>query len=96
MRIPILGITIDERFLAHRRRSTSIGSVAGGLVAIGLFAYRYFVTSAENRVGFPGAWSRVAKTSAGDGQSRHRCDRWNQRAAYGSGDRSDPLVGATD
>lgn len=43
MRIPILGITIDERFLAHRRRSTSIGSVAGGLVAIGLFAYRYFV-----------------------------------------------------
>ena len=44
MRIPILGIIIDERFLSHRRRSTSIASVVGGWVAIGLFAYRYFVS----------------------------------------------------
>ena len=33
----------DERVLEHRRRSTSYAGVAGGYVAIGLFAYRYFV-----------------------------------------------------
>jgi membrane protein YdbS with pleckstrin-like domain len=43
MRIPVLGIEIDERFLEHRRRSTSIASIVGGLVAVSLFAYRYFV-----------------------------------------------------
>jgi hypothetical protein len=43
MRIPFLGIEIDERFLEHRRRSTSIASIVGGFVAIGLFAYRYYV-----------------------------------------------------
>ena len=43
MRIPILGIVIDERFLEHRRRSTSLASIVGGWVAVGLFAYRYFV-----------------------------------------------------
>lgn len=34
---------IDERYLAHRLRSTSIAGTMGGLVAAGLFAYRYFV-----------------------------------------------------
>jgi membrane protein YdbS with pleckstrin-like domain len=43
MRIPVLGIEIDERFLEHRRRSTSIASIVGGFVAIGLFLYRYYV-----------------------------------------------------
>ena len=43
MRIPVLGIVIDERFLQHRRRSTSIASVVGGWVAAGLFVYHYFV-----------------------------------------------------
>jgi hypothetical protein len=43
MRIPILGNVIDERFLSHRRRSTSLASVIGGMVAAGLFGYRYFV-----------------------------------------------------
>lgn len=43
MRIPILGIVIDERFLEHRRRSTSVASVVGGWVAVGLFVYHYFV-----------------------------------------------------
>jgi hypothetical protein len=43
MRIPILGIEIDERFLEHRRRSTSIASVVGAWVAGGIFVYRYFV-----------------------------------------------------
>ncbi len=32
----------DERFLDHRRRSTSFAGVAGVLVAGGLFYYRYF------------------------------------------------------
>jgi len=36
----ILGIRLDERFLEHRRRSTSIASLVGGLVAYGLFVYR--------------------------------------------------------
>ena len=39
----ILGKVIDERFLDHRRRSTSAGGIAGALVAVGLFEYRYFV-----------------------------------------------------
>jgi hypothetical protein len=39
----ILGLTIDERFLEHRRRSTSYASIVGGWVACGLFAYRFFV-----------------------------------------------------
>lgn len=43
MRIPILGTEIDERFLRHRQRSTSLGGIAGVVVAIGLFEYRYLV-----------------------------------------------------
>ena len=42
MRIPVIGTLIDERFLSHRLRSTSIAGVAGGVVAMGLFAYRYY------------------------------------------------------
>jgi hypothetical protein len=33
---------VDERFLDHRRRSTSIAGIAGGVLAIGLFGYRYY------------------------------------------------------
>jgi hypothetical protein len=33
---------IDERFLMHRLRSTSIGGLAGVLVAGGLFFYHFF------------------------------------------------------
>jgi hypothetical protein len=43
MRIPLLGWRIDERFLTHRQRSTSAAGILGGLVAIGLFAYRFYV-----------------------------------------------------
>jgi hypothetical protein len=43
MKVPILGWTIDERFLAHRQRSTSIGAMAGVLVAGGLFFYNLLV-----------------------------------------------------
>ena len=38
----LLSRIIDERFLTHRRRSTSIAGVAGGMLATGLFAYRYY------------------------------------------------------
>jgi hypothetical protein len=43
MRIPILRIVIDERFFRHRQRATSLASVIGAWVAVGLFGYRYFV-----------------------------------------------------
>ncbi len=33
----------DERFFTHRLKSTSIAGVCGGLVAVGLWAYRYYV-----------------------------------------------------
>lgn len=42
-RIPILGQFVDERFLEHRRRSTSVAAMAGVLVAGGLFEYRLIV-----------------------------------------------------
>lgn len=41
MRIPVFGTVIDERYVRHRYRATSMGSVAGGLAAVGLFWYRY-------------------------------------------------------
>ena len=34
---------VDERFLEHRRRSTSLAGIAGGVVATLLFAYHYYV-----------------------------------------------------
>ena len=43
MTLPIIGKFIDERFLDRRRRSTAIGGLAGAIVAVGLFEYRYFV-----------------------------------------------------
>lgn len=33
----------DERFFTHRLKSTSIAGVCGGLAAVGLWAYRYYV-----------------------------------------------------
>ena len=53
MRIPLLGWRIDERFLTHRQRSTSAAGILGGLVAIGLFAYRFYVDHVWS-------WDRVA------------------------------------
>jgi len=41
MKLPVLG-TIDERFLMHRLRSTSIGGLAGVLLAAALFFYQLF------------------------------------------------------
>jgi hypothetical protein len=43
MNIPFLGRAIDERFLNHRLRSTSFGGIIGGVTAILLFAYRFYI-----------------------------------------------------
>jgi hypothetical protein len=43
MNHPIIGRLLDERFLEHRRRSTSIAGVVTAALAVLLFAYRYFV-----------------------------------------------------
>jgi hypothetical protein len=42
MRLPFLGTAIDERFLTHRLRSTSLGGIVAGSLALCLFAYRYY------------------------------------------------------
>ena len=34
---------VDERFLEHRRRSTSYAGIVGGILAICLFAYHYYI-----------------------------------------------------
>ncbi|HEX4031685.1 MAG TPA: hypothetical protein VHX20_15050 [Terracidiphilus sp.] len=41
-RVPFLGKFVDERFLEHRRRSTSVAGLAGALLAAVLFEYRLF------------------------------------------------------
>jgi len=38
-----VGLPFDERFLMHRLRATSIASMAGGGVALGLFLYHDLV-----------------------------------------------------
>ncbi len=43
MNIPILGRAVDERFLDHRLRATSLAGIIGGVLAICLFGYRYYV-----------------------------------------------------
>ena len=42
-RIPFLGKFVDERFLEHRRRSSSMAGILSALLAVGLFEYRLFV-----------------------------------------------------
>jgi hypothetical protein len=41
--VSLLPKAIDERFLTHRRRSTSIAGITGGYVAVLLFAYRFYI-----------------------------------------------------
>lgn len=43
MSIPILGRVVDERFLNHRLRSTSLAGIVGGVTASLLFAWRFYV-----------------------------------------------------
>lgn len=42
MKLPILGTTVDERFLNHRLRSTSLAGIVGGVLASLMFAYRAY------------------------------------------------------
>jgi hypothetical protein len=42
MRLPVVGV-IDERFLMHRLRSTSIGGLAAVVVAAAFFFYNLYV-----------------------------------------------------
>lgn len=41
-KVPILGKFVDERFLEHRRRSTSVAGIFAICVAACLFEYRLF------------------------------------------------------
>jgi hypothetical protein len=41
-RVPILGKFVDERFLEHRRRSSSIAGILAACLAVALFEYRFF------------------------------------------------------
>jgi Kef-type K+ transport system membrane component KefB len=43
MKLPVFGLEIDERFLMHRLKSTSLAGIVGALVAAGLWAYRYYI-----------------------------------------------------
>jgi len=40
--VSFLAKILDERFFAHRRRSTSTAGIASASLAIVLFEYRYF------------------------------------------------------
>jgi hypothetical protein len=42
MRIPLIGVNLDERFMEHRRRSTSLASMAGAITAGGIWEYDWF------------------------------------------------------
>jgi hypothetical protein len=42
MNVPFIGRFIDERFLMHRLRSTSLAGMIGGCTAILLFEYRLY------------------------------------------------------
>ena len=44
----ILARLFDERFFAHRQRSTSIAGMVSGAAALVLFEYRYFVNHVAN------------------------------------------------
>jgi hypothetical protein len=46
--VSFLSRIIDERFLAHRRRSTSVAGMACAVTALALFEYRYYVTKVPN------------------------------------------------
>ena len=39
----LISKVVDERFLTHRMRSTSVAGIIGGVTAICLFEYRYYV-----------------------------------------------------
>jgi hypothetical protein len=42
MNLPLVRKFVDERFLTHRLRSTSLAGIVGGVLAILLFTYRFY------------------------------------------------------
>lgn len=44
----ILGVSIDERFLTHRLKSTSIAGITCAILAVVLFLYRHYVDHVWN------------------------------------------------
>ena len=46
MKLPFFGAALDERFLAHRLRATSLGGIAASLVSVGLFEWHLLVDHA--------------------------------------------------
>jgi hypothetical protein len=43
MKASMLNGVIDERFWQHRQRSSSLAGIIGGVLAICLFGYRFYV-----------------------------------------------------
>ena len=43
MKLPIVGTLIDERFLNHRLKSTSLAGIIGVITAFCLFGYRFYI-----------------------------------------------------
>jgi len=41
-RVPLLGKFVDERFLEHRRRSSSVAGIASVCLAVALFEFHLF------------------------------------------------------
>jgi hypothetical protein len=46
---PVFEIVIDERFLEHRRRSTSLAGIAAGALATSLFGWHFYVDRVVSR-----------------------------------------------
>jgi hypothetical protein len=46
--VKLLARLFDERFLAHRQRSTSIAGIFSAVAAVVLFEYRFFVNHVAN------------------------------------------------
>jgi hypothetical protein len=42
MNLPLVRELVDERFLTHRLRSTSLAGIVGGVLAVLLFTYRFY------------------------------------------------------
>lgn len=60
MTLTVFGKTIDERFLQHRLKSTSLAGIVSALLAIGLFSYRFYVNHILNWDLFAVACSFIA------------------------------------
>jgi Kef-type K+ transport system membrane component KefB len=48
MKLPLVGIELDERFLTHRLRSTSLAGIVGGVLSVLLFLWHLIVDHQYN------------------------------------------------